>query len=200
MSKEGGSVTIWLQAMCAGDQDAITRLWERYNSKLLDLARRRLRGLSHRAIDEQDIALEAFTKFYQAAKEGRLSESCNRGDLWRLLLKITLENAIDAHRRDKAEIRGGGQVVSLEPREPDRSCSDPIDEQPTPEMAAILVDEYSRLMEILEHEDRREIARLRLAGYQTKEIADHQGLSVRTIERRLSLIREIWKRSDYLDP
>ena len=194
-----GSVTIWLQAMIAGDSDAVSRLWERYHGRLLQLARKRLQGLGSRAVGGEDVALSAFTRFCRAAETGRLKESCNRDDRWRLLLKITLDRAVDTHRRETAQIRGGGQVVSVETEDTAGRLPDLVDGQPSPEMGTILADEYARLMAALEQDDLRGIAELRLDGFTNKEIGARLGLAERTIERRLKLIRRIWTEHGYHD-
>jgi hypothetical protein len=51
-----GSVTLWLQRLGAGEQAALQHLWERYFTRLLEVARKRLRGAPRQAADEEDVA------------------------------------------------------------------------------------------------------------------------------------------------
>ena len=55
-----GSVTTWVEQLRAGNRAAAQQLWERYFSRLVNLARTKLRGLRRRAADEEDVALSAF--------------------------------------------------------------------------------------------------------------------------------------------
>ena len=63
---------------------------------------------------------------------------------------------------------------------------------PTPEFAALVVDQTEHLLEILEDEGLRRIARGKLEGATNEELARRCGCTVRTVERRLGLIRRIW--------
>jgi DNA-binding CsgD family transcriptional regulator len=45
---------------------------------------------------------------------------------------------------------------------------------------------------VLPDETQRHIARLRLEGHANEEIAKELGISLRTVERKLGLIRELW--------
>ena len=48
-------------------------------------------------------------------------------------------------------------------------------------------------MGLLRDDTQREIARLRLEGYENTEIAEKTGVSLRSVERKLKLIRETWE-------
>ena len=56
-----------------------------------------------------------------------------------------------------------------------------------------MVETTERLLGLLDNEELRRIARMRLEGYQNGEIAEQIGRSLPTVERRLKVIREIWK-------
>jgi DNA-directed RNA polymerase specialized sigma24 family protein len=67
-----------------------------------------------------------------------------------------------------------------------------VDGEPTPEFAALVADEYRRLIDSLADEDQRRIAHLKLECYSNKEIAERLGYSERKVERKLAMIRRIW--------
>jgi len=50
------------------------------------------------------------------------------------------------------------------------------------------------LLNALHDDVQRQIARQRLEGMSNEEIANSTGISVRSVERKIKLIREIWTR------
>jgi len=66
-----GSVSHWIGQLKAGNHAAAQELWEDYFQRLVRLARRKLRGRSRRAADEEDVALSAFDSFCRGAALGR---------------------------------------------------------------------------------------------------------------------------------
>jgi DNA-directed RNA polymerase specialized sigma24 family protein len=58
----------------------------------------------------------------------------------------------------------------------------------------MVTDECRRLLEALGDETLRQIALLRMEGYNDSEIAARLGCGVRTVGRKLELIRKIWVR------
>ena len=63
----------------------------------------------------------------------------------------------------------------------------------TPEVLAIAVEEYQRLMRVLDDDRLRTIAQCKLEGHRNEEIAERLGLTCRSIERKLQRIRQIWE-------
>lgn len=178
------------------DVDFATRgLLNRYFERLVRLARARLSASSSRASDEEDLALSAFQSFYSSAAAGRFPRLEDRDDLWKLLVTITGRKAINQVRREHRLKRGGGHVVStttLVGEQEDDPLTRIVDSEPTPEFAALVADEYRRLLESLEDVDLRRIAQMKLEGYTNKEIADHLVYSERKVERKLAIIRRLW--------
>src|SRR3954462_6848947 len=72
-----------------GDQDAATEVFERYAERLTHLARNRLATKLASRVDPEDIVLSAYRSFFVAAREGRFHVE-RGGDLWRLLVEVTL--------------------------------------------------------------------------------------------------------------
>ena len=69
-------------------------------------------------------------------------------------------------------------------------------DEPTPEHAAMVGDEFERLLGLLKDETLRAIVMLKLDGYTNMEVAEQLNRHVRSIERKLQLIRMHWSK-DY---
>lgn len=194
MADEAGrSVTIWIESLRAGDADAAQHLWRRYFEALVGLARARLRGAPRAVADEEDAALSAFDSFCQGAARGRYPRLDDRDDLWRLLVVITERKAIDQAQRERRQKRGGGRVLGG--RGPDGAVaglSAVAGPEPTPEFAALMADQCRLLLDRLRDEGLRSVARLRMEGYTNEEVADRLGCSLRTVARKVELIRRTW--------
>jgi DNA-directed RNA polymerase specialized sigma24 family protein len=194
------SVTQWIDRLKAGDPDAAQKLWERYFRRLVGLARKKLRAAPRRAADEEDVALSAFDSFCRGAKLDRFPQLHDRLDLWQLLVLLTARKAIDLAQHERRQKRGGGAVLdeAALPCAKDSSAQGAALEQfeapePTPALAAQVAEEGRRLLERLDNPELRSVALLKVEGYGNEEIAAQLGCGLRTIERRLRLIRSIWE-------
>ena len=195
-----GSVTRWLEELRAGNPDAARPLMERYFPRLLGLARKKLRGVRLAAADEEDVAQSAFHSFCQGAARGRFPRLVDRDNLWRLLVTITARKALDQVRRQARQKRGGGRVLvgSAQAGGEDDTDGAGLDQvvgqEPTPQFAAMVTDECRRLLVALDDETLRQVALLRMEGYSDEEIAARVDCSLRTVSRKLALIRKAWLR------
>lgn len=193
------SVSQWILGVQHGDSLAAQRLWERYYGRLVRLADRNLNGSPRRMADEEDVVVSAFAAFCQAAEKGRFPELTEREGLWRLLVKLTAKKAASQLRRQFRKKRGGGLVrgesVFWGPdQQPSTAGLDGvIGDSPTPEFAAAVAEECSRLFDLLD-EDLRSIAVAKMEGYTNLEIADRLKCSLSTVERSLRMIRKAWER------
>lgn len=191
-------VTQWIEGLRAGDEGAVAGLWNRYFERLVQLARQRLSSTPRRMADEEDVALSVFRCLCAGAEEGRLAEISDRGDLWRVLVTMTLRKVIDQQRHLSGKKRGGGKVrgesVFFRKSEPEASpgLQQFGDGMPTPQMMVIIEEEGQRLLEALEDEKLRQVAIWKLEGFTNDEIAAKLHLTTRSIERKLARIRERW--------
>ena len=194
------SVTQWIDRLKAGEPDAAQKLWERYFRRLVGLARKKLRAAPRRAADEEDVALSAFDSFCRGAEQDRFPQLNDRLDLWQLLVLLTARKAIDLAQHERRQKRGGGAVLD-EAALPCAAGSSgreaPLEQieapEPTPAFAAQVAEEYGRLLECLDSPDLRTVAMRKVEGYGNEEIAAQLGCGLRTVERRLRLIRGIWE-------
>jgi DNA-directed RNA polymerase specialized sigma24 family protein len=183
MSDEG-SVSRWLGDLRAGDPAAAGPLWERYFGRLVALARARLRDAPRAAADEEDVALSAFTSFCRAAERGRFPDLRDRDGLWRLLVHITACKALQWRRHEARRKRAGATAAG--------GLEEVVGREPTPEFAAQVADECRRLLDRLGDPELVSIAVWKMEGRASEEIAARLGYVLRTVERKLRLIREIW--------
>jgi DNA-directed RNA polymerase specialized sigma24 family protein len=193
-----GSVTHWISHLKAGDGAAADVLWRRYYGGLIRLARNVLRRAPRGPADEEDVALTAFHCLCRGAASDRFPRLEDRRDLWRLLGSITAQKAVDQLRREARKKRGGRRAVdgslwhALAPDEgADLSALE--DHKPTPEDAALLAEGLERLLERLGDGTLRQVALLKMEGYTIDDISERLELGKRTVERKLGLIRAIWK-------
>ncbi len=188
----GGSVTRWIGNLKAGDEKAAGAIWRRISNGLIRLARTRLGSAPRAACDEEDIALSAFHCLWRGATAGRFPQLVGRGDLWRLVATMAAQKAVDQQRHERRDKRGGGRTrraVDLGQRD---VLAMVVDREPTPEKAALLDDECRHRLDRLQDEQLREIAILKLEGRSNDEIAQQLGCGLRTVERKLGVIRAIW--------
>jgi len=65
--------------------------------------------------------------------------------------------------------------------------------EPTPALLLEIDEEFDRLLQQLPSVSLREVALLRMEGYSNEEIAQKFDTSVRSVERKLQIIRETWR-------
>ncbi len=191
----------WISGLKAGDTQAVQPLRDRYYATLVERARAKLRALhSLTAVaDEEDLALSAFQSLYQGVREGRFPRLEDRDDLWRRLVHLTACKAVDLHRSQHRQKRGGGKTLNetdMIAGAGDGTVLDRIiGSEPSPEFAAMVAEEYVRRLDELGDETLKRIAELKLACYGNDEIRERLGRSLRTVTLRLELIRKIWQKS-----
>jgi DNA-directed RNA polymerase specialized sigma24 family protein len=194
-----GSVTQWLDLLKGGDPVAAQRLWERYFQSLVRLARKKLQGAAPRGVDEEDVALSAFDSFCRGAEAGRFPRLDDRDNLWRLLVVLTAHK-ISKLLRDERRLKRGGKLLAL----PLSAGSDShatglqqvLSREPTPQFAAQVAEEYQRLLARLGDRELEAVALWKMEGYTNGEIAAKLDYTVRTVERKLRIIRGLWQQED----
>jgi DNA-directed RNA polymerase specialized sigma24 family protein len=91
--------------------------------------------------------------------------------------------------------RGGGRVrteAELDQRGASTRLDDHAGDGPSPELLAIMAEEHERLLGLLRDDRLRLVAVLKLLGHSHEEIGQLLGVSVRTVIRKLNLIRDTW--------
>jgi DNA-directed RNA polymerase specialized sigma24 family protein len=187
MSDALGSVSRLLGGLRDGDEEAVRRLWQRYCQPLVRLARARLSARGGPPRDAEDVALDAFWSLCAAAAgpTERLPHLSNRAHLWRLLACFAARRALDLARSEGRRRRviveeaalGADGFEALAGREP------------PPELSAAVAD----LLECLPGEELRRLAVAKMEGCTNAEAARRLGRSLSTVERKLQVIRALWR-------
>ena len=185
-------MTEWISALKDGEASAAESLWEHYFGRLVALARSKLTAAPRRAADEEDVALSAFKSLCLGAAEGKFPHLRDRDNLWPLLVVLTVRKAQDLVKHERRKKRGGdgahtgGASISHE------EWNSIVGAEPTPEFSAMVSENFEQLLGHLDA-TQRQIALLKLDGYNNAEVAERLDCGLRTVERRLELIRRIWQ-------
>jgi RNA polymerase sigma-70 factor (ECF subfamily) len=171
-----------------GDQRAAEELFHCYADRLIALARSRLSARLAQRIDPEDVVQSAYRSFFADTREGRYDAQCG-GDLWQLLLQITLHKINDQVKRNTSAKRAMarechfGSEDSLFFISPQTMAA-----EPSPVEAVTLIDEVEQLMRRLDQRERH-ILELRLKAHSLEEIASACACSQRTVIRVLERIK-----------
>jgi RNA polymerase sigma-70 factor (ECF subfamily) len=172
-----------------GDQQAATELFQRYAERLIGLARHNLSSRLSQRLDPEDVVQSVCRSFFAGARDGRyvLQQS---GDLWRLLVGITLNKLQDKCRRHTADKRSVDRERSFGSEDSLFGLqAQVLARDPSPEEATALVDMLEKLMSPFDAPQRRMIE-LRLQGYPLEEIAADTGHCRHTVIRVLKRARQ----------
>ena len=175
-----GSITQCIRDLEAGVRrnEAAQALWDRYFGGLARYAMTRLQAMhvARAVADEQDAALWAFDKVCRGIERGQLKLG-GRDDFLKLLRWSTRGEAIKQGKVRGADDAGIDQV--------------PGKELP-PELFLMAEEGCRRLLDLLNEEELRRIALLKLIGHTDKEIARKLGCSRAKVGRKLARICETW--------
>jgi DNA-directed RNA polymerase specialized sigma24 family protein len=191
------SVTQWIAQLRTGDDVAAGKLWERYFRRLAGLARKRLLDVPRLPADGEDVALSAFCSLCVGLEQGRFPDLADRDSLWRLLVTITARKARQVVRDECRQKRGGGLRANAPVvDDPDEAngLEHLLSREPTPEFAAEVAEQCRFLLSKLGDEELRTIALWKMEGIDSEQIAERLGKALRTVERRLQLIRTVWSK------
>lgn len=189
-SQETGpdEISLLLHEMRNGSEVAATKLWEFYLERLLSVSKRKLSNFNSGMADEEDVAVTAFHSFVKRIRRGDYSRVNNRDEAWKMLAVIAVRKSINLVRNANCKRRSNPDHTAAENLE---VCTDKTELQP--DAIAMISESIEYLLGILDSDELREIAMLKVAGFTNLEIANRLGRSVATVERRLKLIRVTWE-------
>ena len=193
MSANGDEPSWWLlENYRTGDQRAATEIFRRYVDRLTVFARARLAPRIAARVDADDVVLSAYRSFFLRARDGRLTLD-RSGDLWRLLVAITLNKV----RRQVAFERAQKRSVDREHRLGTSELTEPAEfggpRAPGAAEALAAADELECIMAGLPPFKRR-LLELRLGDCPIPEIAAETGRSERTVRRALAELQRLLER------
>ncbi len=188
---ESESLTVLLNCLKENElSEKFNRIWEECYPRLVLLARKRLEGVPQGMADPEDVAASALKSFYRAYQAGHIPNLKDRDDLWRVLFKMTSWKAIDLRRYEDRRPVNGLSAFQFSDNERAGIHELPAD-QSEEEVAANLAHELEDKLGLLS-DDLCQIAVAKLEGYSNAEIAQQHDIALRTVERRLNLIRKKW--------
>jgi len=172
-----------------GDQQAAAELFRLYASRLIGLARSRLKSHLGRRIDPEDVVQSVYRSFFAQTRDEQFELQLG-GDLWRLLVTITLRKLSNQlkhnlrHKRSADRDSHFGSEDSLM-----GLGTDAFVRAPTPLEAAALTDELQQALASVKPQY-RPIVELRLQGYRIEEIAVQLNRGQRTVRRVLEQVKQ----------
>jgi len=198
-------VSMWIEEIRDADDDAAHKVWEHFSARLHQSARKNLRAKTKRVYDEEDVVLSMFHSLCQGLAEGRFPDLNDRDSLWRLMLVITGRKIANRHRHDKRQRRDDRRTLTdsifseSQLNQGKQLGDDLLSREPTPEFVAEFHETSERLIAAIDEPDLKEIALLRVEGFNDSEIADRLDCSRRTVQRRLTMIRQLWESQEPID-
>jgi DNA-directed RNA polymerase specialized sigma24 family protein len=120
-----------------------------------------------------------------------------------VLVTITARKAFQLTVKENRQKRGGSAVLDEAALEGatasganPRGLDQLLGPEPTPAFAAQVAEEFQRLLDCLPDDELRRVAQWKMEAYTNEEIADKLGYAVRSIERKLRVIRSLWNKDD----
>jgi RNA polymerase sigma-70 factor (ECF subfamily) len=172
----------------ARDDDAATRVFQRFACRLIGLARLHLKGRLRQKVDPEDLLVSAFRSFVLRHAEGQFDLQ-GWDSLWALLSVITVRKCkrwsahFHAKKRDiEREVRAGSGAEGS--GAPELFAADP-----SPAEAAALADLVEQLLRELGKRN-GEILSLALQGFSASEIANQLDRPTRIVRRVLERVKQ----------
>ena len=185
-----------LPGLKAGEPDAVREVWEHYFQPLVRVAADRMNPARCRAIGPEDLAQEVLLELCAALAApdagDRFPRLTSRKNLWNLLVCFAARAAFDHNTKEsrRASVLAGGSALG----EAGFAVFDT--REPAPEFAVAIDELLGQLADERDPEQAeklRTIAVLKMEGYEHAEIAGRLGCSVKTVERKVEVIRTIWE-------
>lgn len=173
----------------SGDQQAAAELFQRYASRLIALAQQRLSAKLSSRVDPEDVIQSVYCSFFVGARDNRfvLQQS---GDLWRLLVGITLHKVhhqVTKHTAQKRSVRKEQSASNGSEQFPF-----PVEflaQEPSPEEAVVLAETLQEVLSQFEPV-KRKMVEMRLQGHSTADIVAATQRSRATVERVLERLKQ----------
>jgi len=189
-----GSVSRWLNDVKRGDAEAAGKVWQRYFTPLLAVARHKLLS-GGREADEEDVVQSALADFFHQTQTKPFARLADRDDLWQLLVLITSRKASNLRRKQRRKKRGGATVRGNSVfADGPHGFDQVVGDQPGPLEATLFAEQLQNLLQTLAEQSPSlaTIAVRKLEGCTNAEIAAELGCQERTVERKLRIIRSVW--------
>ena len=177
-----------LQRCRGGDEQAAVQLFHAYALRLTQLAEQHLSQKLSSRLDGDDVVQSVFRTFFRRSADGEFQIDSS-GQLWRLLVKITLAKVRTESRQQTAQKRTPLAEVADGPF----WLAEALAREPSPEEAVALLDQIEALLRGLQPQF-GVVLEMRLHGYSVADIATHLSLSRQAIYRMLDLLQRRLRR------
>ncbi len=186
-----------------GDLDPSSQLFEQFYVQYFDelraAARRRMKPVKFRVVDEEDAAQSALVSLFQGLDAGKM-EVRGQQELRGLMQQIVNRKCNRYPERHLAGKRGGGGVrgesvfdnANFESVE--AGFEQVADGNPMPGMSAQIARDCDVLLNMPGKPELRETVMLKLEGFTHGEIAARMNCSVAFVKHRTSQIRAVWSK------
>jgi DNA-directed RNA polymerase specialized sigma24 family protein len=145
--------------------------------------------------DEEDVVQSALAGFFRGAGRGQYARLHDRDDLWHLLVKITARKVQKYVKHEQAQKRhpSCGRQATPSPEQGVEQIADP---NPPPDLEVLTKDSIAHLFDCLGDAQLRSIVGFKCEAFTNEEIAAMLGCKCRTVQRKLKIIRTIWRQED----
>ena len=182
---ETDPVADWMRRWGSGDPQAAELLFARFGERLTHVAEQHLsRKLAAREGGE-DVVQSVFRTFFRRSAEGQFQIDTS-AQLWRLLVKITVQKVRTRGRYHAAKKRSAAAEVRTED---DSWVAEALDREPDPAAAAELVDLMEAMLQGVPPLYCR-VLDLRLQGMVPADVARELNVSRSTVYRALELFKQ----------
>jgi RNA polymerase sigma factor (sigma-70 family) len=176
-----------------GSESAATELFNRYVSRLLGVARRRIGERMNSRLDPEDVVQSVFRTFFTRLKNDQF-EITDDDDLSKLLVRITLHKTLRqiayhrAARRDPGHEAPQGELSQ-------HDIMQVMTKEPTPVTVVTFIDQLDHFLGRLSPEE-QQILTLRLQGFSTDEIATQINSYDRKVRRVLERVKALVQKEE----
>jgi DNA-directed RNA polymerase specialized sigma24 family protein len=190
-------VSNFLMKLENGEDGAAEDLWNRYFNQLVRFVNSRLDTRYRTVFDAEDIAISAVHSFCIAATNKRYSSLADDSAVWRVLVSIAIYKLLH-FVRNVDRLKRGGHYRRGGRCSADNSCllGQITSREPSPESTVACMEQFEFLIKLLDDKKLEQLVVWKMEGYTNCDIAIKLNKSTRTIERKVKLVREIWKRAD----
>jgi DNA-directed RNA polymerase specialized sigma24 family protein len=190
--RDPGTITLGIRAYEAGKRGKeVWALWDWLQGEFDRYARSKAGGAARVVADVEDAFAQACDKILQGIESGELRLE-DRIALRRELQRRTRKELDNIRRRHRTGKRGHGQVVSASSIEGEDVIRNVPSREFGPLTASAAREAYKRLLDALGDEQLQEVVLWKFFGCDNKETGKRIGLSAKTVEAKLRLIRLKW--------
>jgi RNA polymerase sigma-70 factor (ECF subfamily) len=185
-SPDKRSLAQLLDQFRAGDEAAAFEIYDRYQHRLLALARKQIGPHVQQEVDPESIVNTVFRAVMKGLAKGKY-ELPENGSLWSLMAVLTSRKISKRIKKVKAAKRGGG----VESHEKSQALLVELaSREPTPDEAVAFAEQLQVIRSRAKPDTFADLER-RLEGYTISEIAELQEVSRWTIRRRLNGLKDV---------